>query len=48
MDLVPNTFPALCLAYGVVWTVLILYIVSLGKRLRTLEDIVRKRDGTQD
>jgi len=36
-EVVPNTFPALFQAYTVVWGLLVVYIISLGIRLRRVE-----------
>ena len=40
MDQMPNTMPDLFWAYTAVWTILALYILSLGRRISRLE----KRD----
>jgi CcmD family protein len=37
METVPNTFPALFQGYSVVWGLLVVYIVSLGVRLKRVE-----------
>ncbi|MFM1848412.1 MAG: hypothetical protein RL417_1886 [Pseudomonadota bacterium] len=37
METVPNTFPALFQAYSIVWGLLVVYIVSIGVRLRRIE-----------
>ena len=36
-EVVPNTFPALFWGYTVLWGILVVYLISLGVRLRRLE-----------
>lgn len=43
METVPNTFPALFQVYSIVWGLLVVYIVSIGVRLRRLE---KRLEGT--
>ncbi len=38
----PDTFPSLFWSYTVVWVLLGLYIVSLGRRLRKIEHKITK------
>lgn len=35
--IVPDTFPALMWAYNVIWAILAIYIVRLGRRLHCAE-----------
>ena len=37
MDTVPNTFPSLFAAYTAIWCLLVMYVISLGKRVSKLE-----------
>ena len=37
MEQVPDTFPWMFLGYAVLWGVMVVYLLSLGIRLRTLE-----------
>ena len=43
METVPNTFPALFQAYSIVWGLLVIYIVSIGVRLRRIEKRLEER-----
>jgi CcmD family protein len=43
VETVPNTFPALFQAYTVVWGLLVVYIVSIGVRLRRIERRLAER-----
>jgi CcmD family protein len=43
METVPNTFPALFQAYSIVWGLLVVYIISLGVRLRNVEKRLAER-----
>ena len=49
METVPNTFPALFQAYSIVWGLLVVYIISLGVRLRKVERrLAEDRRSTKD
>lgn len=37
MNSVPDTFPSLFVGYTVIWVILVVYILSLGRRLSKLE-----------
>jgi CcmD family protein len=43
-EIVPNTFPSLFAGYAVIWAVLVVYIVYLGRRLSRLETDVKQPD----
>jgi CcmD family protein len=38
----PDTFPALFQGYTVVWVLLVVYVVSLGARLKRLESRLQR------
>ncbi|MEZ4753028.1 MAG: CcmD family protein [Bdellovibrionota bacterium] len=37
MEQIPNTFPSLFAGYAVIWTLIVLYVLNLAKRLRAVE-----------
>ena len=37
MEQMPNTFPSLFAAYAVIWTLVVFYVLYLGKRISKLE-----------
>lgn len=44
VEAVPNTFPALFMAYSLVWLLLSVYIYTMGRKLKRLEDAAAKTD----
>jgi CcmD family protein len=43
MDQMQDTFPGLFWGYTIIWLLVVLYVLSLGRRMRRLE-----RDTTRD